>query len=251
MKNETVGKLKSKKGGLFLLPAIFILIIGVISVSLIYIGKDKTSREDIIKQAASLDDSITKTNAANFTLYDSVDLLRARNSTTSFRETEQIYNIKQRADELFAFIQDLTLSCIKICEGENTVSIKGLEFETKSIQKLDNTAVPAKILIGKENSGRAYTLIELLSSYKEDLSAMPGFDPEVMRKFMSLIDADRVKVVSGKAGETKTSWAEFYFGGKTLGTTIVTMKKFQYSVRLSENLLIASLYNKMISEVKK
>jgi hypothetical protein len=107
----------------------------------------------------------------NNLIYSEFDRAAAENPTKAGRFKTAAYAVKERADEIFNYIQDLKIEIIRTAENDpETPAVKGREVIIEEVTRhIDDTNVPSQILIGANENGKAYALKAMINDYRNAL----------------------------------------------------------------------------------
>jgi len=202
--------------------------------------------KEAVEAFKKVDKGLTLT-VANYALkndliYREFDRAAAENPAKAGKYKTLAYQVKERADEAFNFIQGLKIEIINTAEGPETTAVKGNEVLIEEVKRIDDTNVPSEILIGANENGKANDLKALLNDYREFLIAtLDGKNPsseEALRKSLNTDDA------KNEAGETER-WENLTFQTLPLVAVICILSEFQVSVRNGETEVLNYLYTQI------
>jgi len=123
--------------------------------------------KEAVEAFKNIDNSLTLTNK-NYALKNNLIYQEFEASYAQFPEKTGPYRtkaleVKQRADELFNYLQDLKIEIILEAEGEDTEAVQGNEVIINEVKKIDENNVPSQILIGSNDDQKAYaTMLEII-----------------------------------------------------------------------------------------
>jgi gliding motility-associated protein GldM len=154
--------------------------------------------KEAVEAFKKVDKGLTQTIAnyaiKNNLIYGEFDRAAAENPEKAGKYKTSAYQVKERADEAFNFIQDIKIEIILKAEKDpETPAIKGKEIIIDNVEKhIDDTNVPSEILIGANENGKAYYLRNVINDYREFLiSTLEGKNPtaeDALRKSLSTED---------------------------------------------------------------
>jgi len=148
--------------------------------------------------------------------------------------------VKQRADELFEYLQGLKIEIIKTAEGEDTPAIEGNEVIIDKVKKIDENNVPSQILIGSNDDQKAFALRTAIDDYRDFLiSTLQGGNiiaEEALKKSLSTADGR-----NHRTGEME-KWPNYNFQALPLVYVITMLSKIQLDVRNAETEVINFLF---------
>ena len=179
----------------------------------------------------------------NNVMFRDFDRAAAENPAKAGKYKTSAYQVKERADEAFNFIQGLKIEIIKDAERDpETPAIKGNEVFIDEVKRIDDVNVPSQILIGPSENGKANVLKALLVDYREFLlSVLEGKNPtaeEVLRKSLNTDD--------GKDPDGQPSrWENNTFQTLPLVAVITILSEIQLNVRNAEAEVLNYLYTQI------
>jgi gliding motility-associated protein GldM len=182
--------------------------------------------------------------AKNNLIYSEFDRAAAENPTKAGKYKTLAYQVKERADEAFNFIQDLKIEIITKTESidPEKPSVKGNEVLIENIKRIDDPNVPSEILIGANENGKAYYLKNVLNEYRDFLIAtLEGNNPTVEDALKTSLNTDDMKDPDGQP----TKWANGTFQTLPLVAVICILSEMQLSVRNGETEVLNYLYSQI------
>ena len=186
--------------------------------------------------------TIANYSQKNDLIYKEFDRAAAENPAKAGKFRSAAFQIKERADEAFSFIQDLKIEIITTAEGEDTPAVKGTEVFIEEVKKIDENNVPSEILIGANENGKANDLKAVINEYREFLiSTLEGKNPTTEEALRSSLNTDDGK---NKSGE-KERWENLNFQALPLVAVITIMSKMQVDVRNAETEVLNYLYSQI------
>jgi gliding motility-associated protein GldM len=179
----------------------------------------------------------------NDLIYKDFDRAAAENPAKAGKLRSSAYEVKQRADEAFNYIQGLKIEIIKKAEKDpETPAVKGDEVIVDEIKRIDDTNVPSEILIGANENGKANDLKVLLSEYREFLiTTLDGKNIPAEEALRNTLNTDDGK---NEEGETER-WDNLNFQTLPLVAVICILSEFQVNVRNAETEVLNFLYSQI------
>src|SRR5512133_2993801 len=178
----------------------------------------------------------------NNLIYQEFDRAAAENPAKAGKYKTAAYEVKQRADEAFNYLQGLKIEIINTAEVPENLAVKGDEIIIEEVKKIDENNVPSEILIGANENGKAYILKALLNEYRDFLiTTLEGKNPaaeEALRKSLNTDDG------KNKSGE-RERWENLSFQALPLVAVITIMSKMQVDVRNAETEVLNFLYSQI------
>jgi gliding motility-associated protein GldM len=202
--------------------------------------------KEAVEAFKKVDKGLTKTianyAAKNSIIYEAFDKAAAQNPAKAGPAKEKAYDVKQRSDELFNYIQDLKIEIITTAEGAETPAVKGKEIDIEEVKKIDENNVPSQILIGANFGGKAFYLKTLMASYRDDMVAkVGGKNMSIEESLKSIFDT---RDGLDKSGE-KERWETLNFQALPLVAVITILSKMQVDVRNAETDVLNFLYEEI------
>jgi gliding motility-associated protein GldM len=203
--------------------------------------------KEAVEAFKKVDKGLTLT-VANYALkneliYKEFDRAAAENPAKAGKYRSTAYEVKQRADEVFNYLQDLKIEIINTAEGPDNAAVNGREIVIEAVQKIDQTDVPSEILIGAEYNGKAYTLKALINEYREFLiSTLEGKNEAAAEALRASLNTD--EGIDHKSGE-KEPWETFSFQTLPLVAVVTILSKLQVDVRNAETEVLNFLYTQI------
>jgi gliding motility-associated protein GldM len=203
--------------------------------------------KEAVEAFKKVDNGLTQT-IANYTIkndviYQEFDRAAAENPAKAGKYKTLAYQVKERAEEAYNFIQGLKIEIIKKAEKDpETPAVKGNEVIIDEIKRIDDTNVPSEILIGANENGKANDLKALLADYRQFLiTTLDGKNPtaeDALKKSLSTDDAINRDGV-------KERWENLNFQTLPLVAVICILSEYQVSVRNGETEVLNYLYSQI------
>jgi gliding motility-associated protein GldM len=179
----------------------------------------------------------------NDLIYKDFDRAAAENPAKAGKYKTAAFQVKERADEVFNFIQGLKIEIINTAEGPENTAVKGNEVEIEAVKKIDDSNIPSQILIGANENGKANDLKALLNEYRDFLvTTLEGKNPTAevaLKKILETADG-----INKKTGE-KERWENFTFQTLPLVAVICILSEYQLNVRNAETEVLNYLYSQI------
>ncbi|MCE5346850.1 MAG: gliding motility protein GldM [Bacteroidales bacterium] len=203
--------------------------------------------KEAVEAFKKVDKGLTLT-VANYALknnliYSEFDRAAAENPAKAGKYKTAAYQVKERADEAFNFIQGLKIEIIKKAEKDpETPAVKGNEVIIEEVKRIDDTNVPSEILIGANENGKANDLKAVLNDYREFLiTTLDGKNPSAEEALRKSLNTDDSK---NEDGETER-WENLTFQTLPLVAVICILSEYQVSVRNAETEVLNYLYTQI------
>jgi gliding motility-associated protein GldM len=203
--------------------------------------------KEAVEAFKKVDQSLNKTTA-NYTrkndiTYAAFDAAAAENKEKAGQWRTKAYDVKQRADEAFNYLQDLKVEIVRKAEGEDSPALlPDNQIDIFQVKKIDEPNIPSEILIGADEKGKAYDLKALLEDYRSFLvETLDGKDLNAEASILSALNTDDPKNLEGATEK----WANSNFQTLPLVAVITILSKMQVDVRNSEADVLNFLYGQI------
>ena len=203
--------------------------------------------KEAVEAFKKVDKGLTQT-IANYTLkndviYKEFDRAASENPAKAGKYKTSAYQVKERADEAFNFIQGLKIEIIKKAEKDpETPAVKGNEVIIEEVKRIDDTNVPSEILIGANENGKANDLKALLAEYRQFLiTTLDGKNPTAEEALKKSLSTDDAKNIDGKTER----WENLNFQTLPLVAVICILSEYQVNVRNGETEVLNYLYSQI------
>jgi gliding motility-associated protein GldM len=202
--------------------------------------------KEAVEAFKKVDKGLTRTIAnyasKNSIIYEAFDKKAAENPVKGGPARDKAYEVKQRADELFNYMQDLKIEIINKAEKPGNLAVNGKEINIDEVKKIDDNNVPSEILIGANENGKANDLKALIASYREDMiQIVNGKNLSIEESLKSIFDT---RDGLDKSGE-KERWENLNFQTLPLVAVITILSKMQVDVRNAETDILTFLYDQI------
>jgi gliding motility-associated protein GldM len=203
--------------------------------------------KEAVEAFKKVDKGLSKTIAnyvvKNSMIYDAFDRAATQNPAKAGPAKDKAFQVKQRSDELFNYIQDIKIEIINKAEGPVNTAVKGKEIFIDMVDKhIDDNNIPSEVLIGANFNGKAFALKTLLASYRDDLREMlGGKSSSIEESLRSIFNTDDGLDKSGE----KERWETLNFQLLPLVAVITLLSKMQVDIRNAETDVITFLYEQI------
>jgi gliding motility-associated protein GldM len=202
--------------------------------------------KEAVEAFKKVDKGLTQTIAnyaqKNNQIYQEFDRAAAENPAKAGKYKTTAYQVKERADEAYNFIQGLKIEIINKAEGPENLAVKGDEVEIEEVKRIDDVNIPSEILIGANENGKANDLKALLSEYREFLiGALEGKNPTAEEALKVSLKTDDGKNEDGQVEK----WANLNFQTLPLVAVICILSEYQVAVRNAETEVLNYLYSQI------
>ncbi|MCX6332782.1 MAG: gliding motility protein GldM [Bacteroidia bacterium] len=203
--------------------------------------------KDVVKAFMKVDKGLNQTVnnyvLKNASIYSEFELSFASypEKTGPFRT--KALAVKQRADEMYNFIQDLKILIIKTADGDDAPAINGRDIDIEKVVRYDDNNVPSQILIGSKEDGKAYSLKATLDSYRKFLidEVISGGAPAIDESLKKTLNTDDSKNEDGDIEK----WPNLTFQLLPLVGANALLTKMQVDVRNSETEVLNYLFSQI------
>jgi gliding motility-associated protein GldM len=210
--------------------------------AMLALNVSKEAVEAFKKVDKGLTQAIANYAIKNNMIYQEFDRAASENPAKAGKFKTQAYQVKERADEAYNFIQGLKIEIINKAEGPDNLAVKGNEVEIEAVKRIDDTNVPSEILIGANQNGKANALKALLADYRETLiTILDGKNPTAEEALRTSLNTDDGK---NKDGE-REPWETLNFQTLPLVAVICILSEYQVSVRNAETEVLNYLYTQI------
>ncbi|MGM0497699.1 MAG: gliding motility protein GldM [Bacteroidota bacterium] len=187
----------------------------------------------------------------NETIYKEFEAEVAKNEKKAREWKNRAFDVREQADELYDYIQDLKVTIVKKNQGKNIEENEALTEEEGKIlvdqSKVtgeNKTSKTTSYLVGNESNGKAYDLKEKLNEYRENLLEMVSEeDKKVINAISSSLDTSDPPASADR--EQQKSWEIKHFYEIPLGAILPILSKIQADVRNAESEMIQYLFNQI------
>lgn len=143
------------------------------------------------------------------------------------------FEVKERANELYNYIQDLKVEIITTAEGPDAEALlSDNQIDITRVKKIDENNIPSEILIGSNQAGKGNDLKALIEDYRAYLiETLDGKDPSAERSIIDILNTDDPQNLEGTGTE---NWVNANFQTLPLVAVITILSKMQVDVRNAE-----------------
>lgn len=200
--------------------------------------------KEAVEAFKKVDKSLTLTVAnyikKNNLIYSEFDRAAAENPAKAGEYKTTAYAVKERADEIFDYLQGLKIEIIKEAErDENTPAVSGNEVIIDEVQKIDENNVPSQILIGANENGKAFYLKSMIVDFRTFLiETLAGKNKTAEEALLTSLNTDDGKDPSGQPER----WENLTFHNLPLVAVITILSKMQVDIRNAETEVLNFLY---------
>jgi gliding motility-associated protein GldM len=210
--------------------------------AMLALNVSKEAVEAFIKVDKGLTLTIANYTIKNSLYYEAFNKAAEINPAKAGKFKTLAFQVKERADEAYNFIQALKIEIIKAREGEETLAVKGNEIDIEAIKFIDDVNVPSQILIGANETGKASALKAILNDYREFLiTTLDGKNPTAEEALRSSLNTK-----DGLNKDKKIErWENLNFQTLPLVAVVCILSEYQVSVRNGETEVLNYLYTQI------
>jgi len=191
--------------------------------------------KDAVEAFKLVDKSLTKTTE-NFTvkndmIYQQFDQAASENPQKAGPWKNIAYDVKERANEMFDYIQELKIEIITKAEGaDSEVFSEDGEIDVEFIKKIDENNIPSEILVGSDQNGKAFDMKAAMEEYRTFLLDIIGNkNISASNSIAASLDTED-PIVKGE----KVLWVNHMFQLSPLIAAITLLSKLQSDIRNTE-----------------
>ncbi|MFN2335374.1 MAG: GldM family protein [Bacteroidales bacterium] len=193
--------------------------------------------KEAVEAFKKVDLSLTKTTAnyikKNDITYAAFKAAAEENPEKAEAWRAKAFEVKERSNELYNYIQDLKVEIITTAEGrESEALLANNQIDITKVKKIDENNIPSEILIGSDQAGKGNDLKALIEDYRSYLvETLDGKDPSAERSILDILNTDDPQNLEGTGTE---NWVNANFQTLPLVAVITILSKMQVDVRNSE-----------------
>ncbi|MCE2496472.1 MAG: gliding motility protein GldM [Flavobacteriales bacterium] len=191
--------------------------------------------KEILDAFVKVNDSMGVTNIKveekNAEVYNSFDAAMQKNPVKTKEWRDAAYAVKNEADALDKYIEELKSTLIEMAGG--------VDEKTGKPKKMDNREVPANYLLVKEK--KATELKGKVEQFRELLIDKSSDNERLKTNLAAVFDTDKQDI----GGDVKASWGKANFEHYPLMATVTFLTKMQSDVRTAESDVISYLQAKI------
>ena len=211
---------------------------------------------DILNAFVLVDNGLVKTTASFVAKNESAygvfeaQMEKSRQKVEPFRN--KAFSVKDMADELAYYIQELKVEIVKYCDGDNAPAlVKPVEWligekrEKKSTYEIDDALIKSKDNLDKAGEimivkKKGEDLKEKIEAYREHLLSLTD-NPSVQQGIRESLNTDPMTDTNG----TSLNWEEGHFEHIPMVAAITMLSKIQSDVRNAE----ADIINNLLAQI--
>lgn len=202
--------------------------------------------KEAVEAFKNVDKGLTKT-VANYEIknnltYEEFERAFSENPVKAGPWRSKAVEVKERANELFNYLQDIKIEIIKKAEGDDTEAVEGRTVHIDHVEKIDENNIPSEILIGADENGKANNIRALIDEYREFLvETIGGENISVEESVRQSLNTDDGRATDG----SPERWENNTFQALPLVAVITILSKLQVDVRNAETDVLNFLYSQI------
>ncbi|MEE4214985.1 MAG: gliding motility protein GldM [Bacteroidales bacterium] len=211
----------------------------LILTAMLALNVSKEAVDAFAKVEKGLEKTLANYEQKNNEIYEEFDRAAAENEEKAGEWRRKAYEVKQRADEIYEYVQDLKIEIITKADGADTDGLDGRRVVIDSVKKYDENNVPSEVLIGANHDQKAYALRALIDEYRTWLidDIIQGANISVEHSIMETLSTEPGLAPDGSVEQ----WEENTLAELPLIAAIVMLSKIQVDIRNSETDVIMFL----------
>ncbi len=188
---------------------------------------------EVLDAFVLVEDGLTQTTKSfrikNEKLYNQIDQANLINPTKVGPWKEKSDEVKNKAQELIKYVQDLKLEVIKVAEKETSAAIDGENVLPKYIGKKGDLNAGPQVLIGSERNGKAYDLKNKIIDFREYVLSIIDENkaPQLVESINNILNTEDPEPEPKKAAQT---WETARFDHLPLVAVFPQLTKVQVDI---------------------
>ena len=183
----------------------------------------------------------------NTSTYKEFESEVAKNPQKAAEWKEKAFEVRDKADSLYQYMQDLKVAMVKENQGMKIAENAALQqdengqitIDLDKIKGKDKTDVSDRMLIGENFDGQAYAMKKRIKEYREFLMTyVDKQDSRVREALEKILDTSDPPATEG---HEKKEWEVKHFYGIPFAAVLPIMSKLQADVRNAESEVIQYL----------
>lgn len=195
--------------------------------ALLALNVSKEILDAFVRVERSMATTNVKVEEKNNSVYRQFDAAMEENATKSKVWRDAAYAVKQQADGVDTYIEDLKEKLVELADG--------VDEETGKPKKMDNREVPANYLLVKDK--KATELKEKIEVFRSTLIEKSEGNQELQANLAAIFNTDKQDI----GGDVKASWEQANFEHYPLMAIVTFLTKMQSDVRAAESDVISYL----------
>ena len=211
--------------------------------AMLALNVSKETVKAFMKVDKGLSLTVENYNKKNSDIYNEFELSFASYPEKTGPYRSKALQVKQRADEMYNFIQDIKILIINTADGKDNEAVKGRDIDIEKVKKFDDNNVPSEILIASDEAGKAYDLKAALDSYREFLikDVLESETNPISESLKKTLNTDDAKNEDGEMEK----WPNLTFQLLPLVGANALLTKMQVDVRNAETEVLNYLFGQI------
>jgi len=208
--------------------------------------------KEAVKAFMRVDKGLTTTiknySNKNNLIYAEFTRADAENHAKAGKYKDAAFAVKERADEVFNYIQNLKIEIIKTADGADKAvaekAIIGSDYNIELISKFDESNVPSQILVGSNESGKGFALKTMINDYRNYLIQTLNDNGKNLAAEDALNKSLTAESGLDEDGQ-KEPWPNLMFQTMPVVGALALLSRIQVDVRNGETEVINHLYTQI------
>lgn len=192
-----------------------------------------------------LNQTLKSFRSKNDDYYSLIDAAERNNPEKAKKWKVKSEVIKTKADEMIKYIESIKVELVNTADGKDAPAITSTGIDGHLVKAKDQTTVPANILIGPTEKGKAYELKKKIEQFRGEIIGLVDDKdrfPVLVQTINRILDTqDPPRNIEG---ERKT-WEHSRFGDVPLISTLPLLSKIQVDVLNCEALLLDHFFKQI------
>jgi gliding motility-associated protein GldM len=208
--------------------------------------------KEAVKAFKKVDEGLTTTVKnyikKNNLIYAEFTRADAENHVKAGKYKDAAFAVKERADEIFDYIQNVKIEIIKTADSpEKAIAEKaviGTDYDIEKIAKFDESNVPSQILIASNESGKGFALKTMINDYRNFLIQTlneNGGNASAEEALNKSLTAENGLDEDGQ----KEPWPNLMFQTMPVVGALALLSRIQLDVRNGETEVLNHLYTQI------
>lgn len=192
-----------------------------------------------------LNQTLKSFRTKNDDYYSLIDAAERNNPEKAQAWKKKSLVVKSVSVELYKFVEGVKVELVKAADGPDAEAVSSTGVDGKLVKSKDQTTVPANILLGPNENGKAYELKKKIEKYRSQLISLidePSRFPVLVQTINRILDTQNPPITTD--GERKT-WEYSRFGEVPLISTLPLLSKIQVDVLNCEALMLDHFFKQI------
>jgi gliding motility-associated protein GldM len=216
----------------------------LILTAMLALNVSKEAVEAFKKVDLSLSKTIANYVKKNDITYDAFKFAAKDNPEKAEAWRVKAFDVKDRANEIYDYIQDLKIEIITKAEGpESEAILPNNQIDITKVKKIDENNIPSEVLIGANQDGKGNDLKAQIEDYRNFLvETLDGKDMSAEGSILDILNTDDPQNLEKTGTE---DWVTAQFQTLPLVAAITILSKMQVDVRNAETDVLNFLYTQI------